>query len=46
VDCKQTTWIVATNLGDDIIRKYYTKHFEKVDEQKRNAAHLKLLQLF
>ena len=44
VDCKQTTWIVATNLSDDIIRKYYTKHLEKLDEQKRNDANLKLLQ--
>jgi ATP-dependent Clp protease ATP-binding subunit ClpB len=44
IDCSKTIWVIATNVGSDRITGYYTKHLEKLSEEKRDKADMRPLQ--
>ena len=44
VDCKNVIWILAANLADDIIKKFWTKHIKNKSDQEREKAPFKQLE--
>ncbi|KAF2146737.1 uncharacterized protein K452DRAFT_323839 [Aplosporella prunicola CBS 121167] len=39
VDCSKTLWILATNLGDKEIERFYNEHMKKKPEEERETIY-------